>query len=195
MVNKTIPFLVIITKSIFQPLIFCNMKKLLTFSFLLAVLLTTSFKGFSQFKQGDKFLNATIGLNSYYSNGLPLGASFEVGITDAISVGGQVDYASGNYGSGLGFTALYFGARGAYHLNEVLKLNSDKLDLYAGLGLGYRSFSWKDGYNGIGYSYGNGIDFNYFIGGRYFFTDSIGGVLELGYSGVSNARAGVTFKF
>ncbi|PWK27838.1 hypothetical protein LV89_01245 [Arcicella aurantiaca] len=171
------------------------MKKLLTFSFLLALLLTAS-QGFSQaYKQGDKYLNATIGLNSYYSTGLPLGASFEVGITDAISVGGQADYASGNYGSGLGFTAFYIGARGAYHLGEVLKINSDKVDLYAGLGLGYRSFSWKDGYNGTGYSYGNGLDFNYFIGGRYFFSDNIGAVLELGYSGVSNARAGLTFKF
>jgi hypothetical protein len=175
------------------------MKKLLTLSFLLALTATTSFKGFSQgFKQGDKFLNATIGLNSYYSNGLPLGASFEVGITDAISVGGQADYASGNASgiSGLGFTAFYVGARGAYHLGELLKVNSDKVDLYAGLGLGYRSFSWKDSaFTGTGYSFGNGIDFNYFIGGRYFFTDNIGGVLELGYSGVSNARVGVTFKF
>jgi hypothetical protein len=172
------------------------MKKLLTLSFLLALTATTSFKSFSQgFKQGDKFLNATVGLNSYYSTGLPLGASFEVGITDAISVGGQADYASGNYGSGLGFTAFYVGARGAYHLGELLKVNSDKVDLYGGLGLGYRSFSWKDGYNGIGYSYGNGLDFNYFIGGRYFFSDNIGAVVELGYSGVSNARAGITFKF
>ena len=172
------------------------MKKLLTFSFLLALLLTASTKSFSQaFKEGDKFLNATIGLNSYYSTGLPLGASFEVGITDAISVGGQADYASGNYGSGLGFTAFYIGARGAYHLGEILKINSDKVDVYGGLGLGYRSFSWKDGYNGVGYSYGNGLDFNYFIGGRYFFSDNIGAVLELGYSGVSNARAGLTFKF
>ena len=172
------------------------MKKLLTFSFLLALIATTSFKGFSQgFKQGDKLLNATVGLNSYYSTGLPLGASFEVGITDAISVGGQADYASGNYGTGLGFTAFYIGARGAYHLGEVFKINSDKVDLYGGLGLGYRSFSWKDGYNCVGYSYGNGLDFNYFIGGRYFFSDNIGAVLELGYSGVSNARAGLTFKF
>jgi hypothetical protein len=172
------------------------MKKLLTFSFLLALIATTSFKGFSQaFKQGDKLLNGTIGLNSYYSTGLPLGASFEVGITEAISVGGQADYASGNYGTGLGFTAFYVGGRGAYHLGEVLKINNDKLDVYAGLGLGYRSFSWKDGYNGFGYSYGNGLDFNYFIGGRYFFSDNIGAVLELGYSGVSNARAGITFKF
>jgi hypothetical protein len=197
MVNKTIPFLVIITKSIFQPLIFCNMKKLLTFSFLLAVLLTTSFKGFSQaYKQGDKILNATIGVNSYYGTGLPLGAAFEVGITDAISAGGQFDFASGNFGNSLGFTALYFGARGSYHFNELLKINNDKLDVYAGLGLGYRSFKWTDSaFTGTGYSYGNGLDFNYFIGGRYFFTNNIGGVLELGYSGVSNARVGVTFKF
>ena len=174
------------------------MKKLLTLSFLLALMATTSFKGFSQgFKQGDKLLNATVGLNSYYGVGLPLGASFEVGVTDAISAGGQVDYSSGNISgiSGYGFTAFYIGARGSYHLGELLKVNSDKVDLYAGLGLGYRSFSWKDGYNGVGYSYGNGLDFNYFIGGRYFFSESFGAVVELGYSGVSNARAGLTFKF
>ena len=159
-------------------------------------MLTTSFKGFSQaYKKGDKLLNLGIGVNSYYGTGLPLGVALEVGITDAISVGGQVDYASGSLGSGYGFTALYFGGRGSYHLGEVLKINNDKLDVYAGLGLGYRSFSWKDGYNGFGYDYGNGLSFNYFIGGRYYFTDKIGGLLELGYSGVSNARVGVTLKF
>jgi hypothetical protein len=175
------------------------MKKLLTFSFLLAVLLTTSFKGFSQaYKQGDKLLNVGIGLNSYYGNGLPLGASFEVGVTDAISAGGQVDYNSGNYGyltSSWGYTALYFGARGSYHLGEILKISNDKLDVYAGLGLGYQSFSWKDTGFGTGTSLGSGVYFNYFVGGKYLFTQSIGAFLELGSTGFSNVRAGVALKF
>ncbi|MBC7408723.1 MAG: hypothetical protein H7339_10075 [Arcicella sp.] len=172
------------------------MKKLLTFSFLLAVLLITSFKGFSQaYKNGDKLLNLGIGINSYYSTGLPLGASFEVGITDAISVGGQVDYASGNYGTGLGFTSLYVGARGSYHFNELLNVTNDKLDIYGGLGLGYRSFSWTDSYNGSGYSYGNGLAINLFAGGKYYFSDKVAGFVELGSTGLSNARIGIAFKF
>ena len=43
------------------------------------------------FKNGDKLLNLGIGVNSYYDKGSPFGASFEAGITDAISVGGNVD--------------------------------------------------------------------------------------------------------
>ena len=174
------------------------MKKLLTFSFLLAVLLTTSFRGFSQaYKQGDKLLNATIGLNSAYSRGLPIGASFEVGVTDAISVGGSLDYTSFKY-SGLdyGYKFIYFGARGSYHVNELLKINSDKIDVYGGLGLGYYSASYS-GPSGSLYTgaYGGSIYFTGFVGGRYYFSDNIGAVLELGGGGVSNVKAGLTFKF
>ena len=178
------------------------MKKLLTFSFLLALTATTSFKGFSQaYKQGDKLLNATIGLNSGYGGlggaTLPLGASFEVGVTDAISVGGFADYTSFKYsGFDYGWSFLYFGARGSYHVNELLKINSDKLDVYGGLGLGYYTASYS-GPTGSTYggAYGGSIFFSGFIGGRYYFTDNIGAVLELGGGGVSNIKAGLTFKF
>ena len=178
------------------------MKKLLTFSFLLAVLLTTSFKGFSQaFKQGDKLLNVTIGLNSGYGGlggaTIPLGASFEVGITEAISVGGFADYTSFKY-SGLddGWSFLYFGGRGSYHVNELLKINNDKLDLYGGLGLGYYTANYSGAANpAFSGAYGGQIFFTGFIGGRYFFTDKLGGVVELGGGGVSNFKVGLTAKF
>jgi len=175
------------------------MKKSLSFSFLLAVLLTTSFLGFSQaYEKGDKLLNVGIGLNSYYS-GLPIGATYEVGITDVISVGGQVDYTSGDLGSyagySSGYTAFYVGARGSYHFNKLLKITNKKLDVYAGLGLGYQSFKYKDSYLSGSGGYGSGLYLNYFIGGKYYFSNKIGGFLELGSSGLSNARVGVAFKF
>ena len=177
------------------------MKKLLTFSFLLAVLLTTSFAGFSQaYKQGDKLLNATIGLNSGYggfgSSTIPLGVSFEVGITEAISVGGFADYTSFKYSGSDGWSFLYFGGRGSYHVNELLKINSDKIDVYGGLGLGYYTASYSGATNPL-YTgaYGNTIFFTGFIGGRYYFTDKIGAVVELGGGGVSNIKAGLTVKF
>ena len=174
------------------------MKKLLTFSFFIALIATTSFEGFSQaYKKGDKLLNATIGLNSAYSSGLPLGASFEVGVTDAISVGGSLDYTSFKY-SGLdyGYKFIYFGARGSYHVNELLKIESDKIDVYGGLGLGYYTASYS-GPNGSLYTgaYGGALYFTGFVGGRYYFSDNIGAVLELGGGGVSNVKAGLTFKF
>ncbi|WP_052354276.1 hypothetical protein [Flectobacillus major] len=64
------------------------------------------------FKNGEKLLNLGLGLNSYYTGGVPIGASFEVGIDKDLSVGANVDYLStSNYG--YRFTALYFGGRGS----------------------------------------------------------------------------------
>lgn len=150
------------------------------------------------FAKGDKLLNVGIGVNSYYSGGIPLGASFEVGITNDISIGGNVDYLSSKYDYGYGtykFTALYFGARAAYHFNTLLKIDNDKTDLYGGLTLGYRSFSWSDTYSGsAGNAYGSGVYLGAFIGGKYYFGKNIGAFAELGAIGSTNARIGISFK-
>ncbi len=151
------------------------------------------------FSKGDKLLNVGIGVNSYYSGGIPFGASFEVGVTEDISVGANVDYLSHKY-KGFGdykFTALYFGARGNYHFNTLLNIENEKIDVYAGVGLGYRVFNWKDDYNGSGLksSYGSGVYFGILAGGKYYFTDNIGAFVELGAIGSTNARIGVAFKF
>ena len=146
------------------------------------------------FQQGDKLLNLGLGLNSYYSGGVPFGASFEVGIDDDLSVGANVDYLStSNYG--YRFTALYFGGRGSYHFNRILNIKDEKFDLYAGAGLGYRSFSWADSYNGISIdSYGSGIYLGIHLGAKYYFSDTVGAFAEIGAVGSTNARIGVGFK-
>jgi hypothetical protein len=150
------------------------------------------------YAKGDKLLNVGVGINSYYSGGIPLGASFEVGITDDISVGGNVDYLSYKYKT-LGnfkFTALYFGARGSYHFNTLLNIDNEKVDLYGGVTLGYRVFSWKDDYSGEGLksSYGSGLYLGILAGGKYYFASNIGAFAELGAIGSTNARIGVAFK-
>jgi hypothetical protein len=49
-------------------------------------------KAFAQFEKGDKLLNAGINLGGTYGGGgVGVGASFEAGIHDFISVGGQAD--------------------------------------------------------------------------------------------------------
>ncbi|MFN8346489.1 MAG: hypothetical protein U0X91_15910 [Spirosomataceae bacterium] len=148
------------------------------------------------YQKGDKLLNLGVGLGTYGAGGIGLGGSFEYGIHDAISVGVLGGYSGrGNYLGYGRWSVLTFGARGSYHFNELLKLDDDKIDLYAGLGLGYRSITWN--YNGIGGyndSWGSGILFLGHIGGKYYFKPNLGVFAELG-SGFGTLQAGIAFKF
>lgn len=168
------------------------------------MLLALAFNATAQefgYNKGDKLLNLGVGVNSYYNGGIPLSVSFESGITDQISVGAGVDYLSNKYevesNASFKFTAIYFGARASYHVNELLNLDNEKVDLYAGATVGYRSFTWKDNYSNssLKNSYGNGIFFGGFIGGKYFFTERLGAFAELGAAGSTNAKVGLALKF
>ncbi|MBS1508780.1 MAG: hypothetical protein JSS79_19240 [Bacteroidetes bacterium] len=173
------------------------MKKIILGICVLGAISFLSTDAVAQFKNGDKLLNLGFGVNSYYTGGIPLSASFEVGVTDDISVGGGLDYLSYNY-SGYGrFTAIYIGGRGSYHFSRVLNLRNEAVDIYGGLSLGYRSFSWNDRYigPGLGNVYGSGLFLGIHAGARYYFTKKVGGFLELGALGSTNARLGVAFKF
>ena len=146
------------------------------------------------FKKGNKLLNIGIGVNSSYDGGIPVGLSYEQGITGSISIGANADYLSNEYLS-LKFTAVYFGVRASYHVNQLLKINSDKIDLYGGPTLGYRSFSWKDNGENLGDSYGSGLFLGAYVGGKYFFSNNLGAFTELGDIGSTNARIGIALKF
>lgn len=154
----------------------------------------------SAFKKNDNLLNLGLGVNSYYHGGIPLSISFEHGITDLISAGLVVDYLSDKYNYGptysYKFTSLYFGARGSLHVNELLKLNTSKFDLYAGATLGYRSFNWKDNYSGTSLDdiYGSGMFVGVHVGGKYYFTPALGAFTELGATGSTNFRVGLAVK-
>jgi hypothetical protein len=163
---------------------------------LVATLMLNVSTAFGQYDKGNKILNVGIGANSYFGRGIPIGASVEVGVTEDISAGGEFDFNSGNLGStSWGYTAFYVGARGSYHLNNILNLNNEKLDVYAGLGLGFRSFKWNDDTYGFGYSYGSGLSLNYLAGARYAINDKLGVFGEAGYVGLSNLKIGVSLKF
>ncbi|WP_114779210.1 hypothetical protein [Botryobacter ruber] len=152
----------------------------------------------------DKYLNAGVGLAAYTAGGVPVGASFEIGIKENISVGGFVDYARYGYRSGgykWNYNFLYFGARGSYHLSDVLAAlelgnGNSKFDPYGGLSVGLRTVSYNDNTGSdISYNhYGNGMFVGFHAGTRYFFTEKIGGFAEVGY-GVSALKLGVTAKF
>lgn len=168
------------------------------------------------FLKGDKVLNLGIGFGggyySSYSSGFSktpfLSAAVDVGIIEdvldvgSVGIGGYIGYASAkwesdNYlGSTYGWkeTNFVIGPRGTFHYPLV-----DKLDTYAGVLLAYHSVSWKETGDWAGFTgYGggsSGVYFSGFIGARYYFTESLAVMLELGSGGLSLANVGVSFKF
>lgn len=161
-----------------------------------------------EFEEGDKVLNLGIGFGStYYSGTLystalpPISASFEVGIKDGIldegslGVGGYVGFSRYKYeylSWGYNYTNFVIGARGVFHYPFM-----DKLDTYGGLMLGFRVVSAKEFGDAIfGYDYStssSGLTSSIFVGGRYYFSDNLAAMLELGY-GISYINLGIAFK-
>ena len=154
------------------------------------------------FSKGTSAINAGVGLGSYYS-GLtipPLSVSLDYGIVDnlingnngSISIGGFAGYTGGSQTYGTyksSFSYIALGGRGAFHYQFA-----PKLDTYAGLMLSYDIASASSNSDYVGASVAtSGINWTLFLGGRYFFTEKIGGFAELGY-GFYNLNLGVTFK-
>ena len=187
------------------------MKKLLLFLLVVVFSLTQLFAQESTFKQGDKVLNLGIGFGSTFYSGTgykagvpPISASLEFGVKDgvldkgSIGIGGYLGYSSHKWdylssGWGWKYTNIIIGVRGVFHYPLV-----DKLDTYTGLLLGYNIATSKEYGNAIpGYNYSassGGVAYSWFIGGRYYFSDSFAGMLELGY-GITYLNLGVALKF
>lgn len=149
-----------------------------------------------------KYLNAGVGLGAYTAGGIPIGASFEVEAKDNISVGAFLDYTHYRYRWGSykwHYNFLYFGARGSYHLGELLRdldISTSKWDPYAGVSLGIRTASYRD-HNGsetFTSPYSGGAFLGIHVGSRYMFNEKMGGFAEVGY-GVSALRLGLTARF
>ena len=149
------------------------------------------------FHKGTTAINAGIGLGSYYSGITipPLSVSLDYGVADnlingnngSISVGGFAGYAASSHTYGAyktTFSYIALGGRGAFHYQFA-----PKLDTYAGLMISYDISSASS--NNVDAT--SGIHWSLFLGGRYFFTEKIGGFAELGY-GFYNLNLGVTFK-
>lgn len=184
------------------------MKKIFILSALLCIV-NIALAQTGSYKKGDNLLNIGIGVGSPffgsgYSASLPVNpsVSFEHGVSDEISVGGQLSYASSKYTftyPGYGVvgtfkqTAIYVGVRGSYHLNEALDVD-DKWDLYGGTSLGYVVVS-TGGDDGLDYASGSAIGFGLFAGGKYLLSSKTGIYAELGYQSLSFINVGVAFKF
>lgn len=187
------------------------MKKLFTILLVSMLSLSVVQAQESMFDLGDNVVSLGIGFGSslysgtYYSSGVPpVSIAFEHGILDeilekgVIGIGGALGYTSYKYrydyfgGTwGWNYSTFYFGALGSFHYPLL-----DKLDTYAGIGLGYRILTTKEYGDIPGTEYSGasgGFQFAAYIGARYYFTDNLAAFLQLGYS-IAYVNLGISIK-
>ena len=185
------------------------MKKILFLAGLFMAAVTASAQ--ADLGKGNLQLNAGTGISGW---GIPVYVGLDYGVTDEITVGGELSYRYdtssyairanfGRFGEYRSDKITYrhhtFGVftNGNYHFNRLLRLPR-QLDLYAGASLGFFFGSVTSSEGNIKYT---GDDYSGFsaalqTGARYFFTDNFGVNLELS-GGVltSGAKAGITYRF
>ncbi len=162
----------------------------------------------SVFNVGDKVVNIGIGLGSTYYSGLyykstipPISISYEKGIVGdvlekgTIGIGAYLGYSGYKwdyFGVGWRYNTIILGARGAFHYPIL-----EKLDTYTGILLGYQLVSSKrfgDSDPEVNYTTrGSQVAWSWFAGGRYYFSDKLAGMLELGY-GITYLNLGIAIK-
>jgi len=176
------------------------MKKLFSILFVVAIFAGISFG--QGYQKGVNNLNIGIGfgdvVGGYGSQDFPpISVGLQFGIHEKISVGGIIGYSTSSeswfYGK-YKYSYIIIGARGEYHFMEP----SDKLDLYAGVTLGYNivSSSWEanNGYSGYSATAsGSDLFYGFHAGARYAFSPTFGAFAEVGY-GLGIINIGVNFK-
>lgn len=169
------------------------MKKLI-FASVLALVGATTMNA-QRIQKGEKQLNAGVILVG--NMGVPVYAGFDYGVHQDVTVGGEVSYAGYTY---VNAKASSFGIafNSNYHFNTLLNV-PNKWDLYAGLNLGYSSFSYSvpdgDTFNSTG-ALSSGVNIGAQIGARYYFTNNLGANLQFAGGSLYNAgaRIGISYK-
>ncbi len=159
-------------------------------------------------QKDDKVVNLGIGIGTTLYTGSsykqiipPFSASFELGYLDNLfdvadlnlGLGAYLGLTSAKYEyskeSGYEYSYIIVAGRAMLHYPFV-----DKLDTYTGLMLGARIVSSQSYGSPTPSTSESGVAYSWFLGGRYYFTDNIAGMAELGY-GVTYLNLGVAFKF
>lgn len=171
------------------------MKKIIT-----AILCLASFQTIAQknekvtedvcFDEKTSVLQAQLGLGGGF--GLPISVVYEKAINEKMGVGGMLGY--GRYSTGItGFNYsvnnILIGGRFHYHL-----YTTDKIDVYGAANLGYNvaSASYPSSWT-LPKAKVGGVYWGINAGGRYYFSEKLAAVAELGY-GISYLNLGVAMK-
>ena len=138
---------------------------------------------------GDMLIGLRLPLGGVGGASLGYGAGLEKMISPKVGITGAAYYSG--YDAGFyAYSNIMLTAGGSYHF-----YTTDKLDLSAGVSLGYNIASVSvvsGGVSASGVSAG-GFIWSGMAQGRYFFTPKISGYLGLGY-GLGYATVGLDFK-
>ncbi len=175
-------------------------------------------------QQGNSIIDATYGWPNLYTTVLkeavtttnsyavkvsglgPLALKYEYMIADRVGVGVAFNYANTSvefnekvitteYDYKYTVPRIRAMAKFGFHFGS-----SEHFDGYTSVGVGYGSFSWNFVTNdpnctGATLSSPIPVAFRLALGGRYFFTDNIGALVEFGLSGGGLLEFGLSAKF
>jgi outer membrane immunogenic protein len=167
------------------------MKKL-TIILLLAVISLFTVSAQSPLQKSRVQLNSGVGFSGW---GVPLYLGMDFGISRDMTLGFEGSFR--NYRQN--YTEIYYhstiigiSGNGNYHFNRIMNIPSN-WDFYAGLNIGFYSWSSPNDYPGKGAS---GVGMGIQIGGRYFITDHFGLNLEVGGGNAfAGGKFGITYIF
>lgn len=201
----------VLNKKLFTPELKVTTKKgKQSDAFSEGIIVVTAGYGFPNL--GKSVLKAYQGYGGYKVSGVgPLSFKGEYGLSDKIGFGVSINYVSfaaswiENGTDSLGNSTIPYTYKFSRTSVSVLaRLNihfatSEKLDPYWGVGAGYRTGGYKFTSNDPSYT-GSvtfptiPVGFETTIGVRYYFTDNIGGYVEMGMA-KALIQAGLSFKF
>ncbi len=166
------------------------MKKL----FLILVLLVSSSIIYAQGRplaKGQTQLNVGVGLSSW---GIPIYFGFDYGAHPNVTLGAELSYRGYDDdwdNSKYHHSIFGFSGNANYHFNNVLNIPAP-WDFYAGLNLGFYTWSSPESYQG---SHTSGLGLGAQLGLRYYLNHKVGLNLEFGGgNSFSGGKFGLTFK-
>jgi hypothetical protein len=147
------------------------------------------------FEKGQKNFNIGVG----FGYGLGANASFDVAISDLLSVGAVGAFSSRRYGyllsSNYSVTYIGVGGRVAAHVGKYLKdlgIDDNKIDPYVGAVGGFRAVRYNDTYSSYYGGTSAGILLGGFVGARYYFKEKMAVYAEGGFP---YSTVGISLKF
>ena len=145
----------------------------------------------SPLSKGASQLNLGVGFSGW---GIPVYIGFDHGVGSDITLGLELSYrsyAERYNGYDYNHSIVGFSGNANYHFGRIMEIPS-KFDFYAGLNLGFYSWSSPNSYPG---THSSGLGLGAQIGGRYFFSSKTALNLEFGGNNAfSNGKFGLTFK-
>lgn len=182
------------------------MKKVFTIALVLFITLAVAKDLSAQtFSKGSKVAQIGLGFGFagvYGDAGFPpITLGFQYGLEDKISIGPIVGFTTSSetvFDTKFSYSYVIIGARGEYHFLE----NSDKMDAYGGLTLGYAIVSssvtstnsyYGSFFNNSATASASYAVYGFHVGGKYYLNQQIALFGELGY-GIGYFTVGASYR-